>query len=676
VMDLLVYLAVHAGEVVSREQLLDDVWGNTEVVEHVLTRAISELRRILADDAEEPRYIETIRKRGYRLVAPVETACPKEAVAAEEGPPPESSSATIPLARSRPRARWLLWLAPAAVALMVALALAGRFLHERSGEQDPVVLQAAPFTSYVGNETHPAFSPDGTRVAFSWTGGNNDNADIYVKQRDTDTPLRLTQDPGFDSHAAWSPDGGAIAFARLGKNEAAIFTVPSIGGVERKLYTASSWIEGMDWSLDGKTLLFSEADGPDASHRLRVLSLATLEVEDLTDPPANFNDVSPAISPDGRSVAFIRVGLAGTQAIHVVPLEGGDVRQVSPVMILAGGLVWRADGDEIIFTSAPAGQASLWSLEISKGRATPLIVRDEWVGDPTCPRTAPGLVYETWHCQSNVWEVDLEAGGGPREASAPVIQSTRWDGHARVSSDGRRIAFVSSRSGAAELWACNRDGSATVRLTSLQGQAITAPCWSPSNDRVAFSASPQGFLAVHVIDVDGGPPVRVTSGDHNDKVCAWSPDGTRIYFASDRSGDWEIWSVDPAGENPVRHTREGAIEGFLSNDGADLFYIKPRGEGVWRLPLAGGPEELIYDRLSLANRTNWTIHEGRIFYFSREEGERVLVCHDCGRGETRKIVHVRGLGGPGISVTRDGKTLLYARTDDAATDLKIVEGFR
>lgn len=72
VMEVLVCLAAHPGELLSKEKLLETVWAGTFVTEDVLKRSISELRRVFKDDAREPQIIQTIPKRGYRLVAHVD----------------------------------------------------------------------------------------------------------------------------------------------------------------------------------------------------------------------------------------------------------------------------------------------------------------------------------------------------------------------------------------------------------------------------------------------------------------------------------------------------------------------------------------------------------------------------------------------------------------------------
>jgi len=672
VMDVLVYLAEHAGRVVSRDELLDRIWGETIVVEHVLTRAISELRRVLDDDPEKPLFVETIRKRGYRLVAPVEL--PPGAEPAAEPAAVEQPGWARPEGRPRP-SLWgqLVW--PAIVVLVGALMW--NIWRDRSPSKPPVVLAATPFTTFVGNERNAAFSPDGTRIAFTWDGPQRDNNDIYVKQRDTEAPLRLTDDPGSDDHAAWSPDGSTLAFARWNSGLVTIRSVPAIGGVERTLYQATSWIQGLDWAPDARRIVFSERADADAPYRLRVLDLETLQAFDLGPPPVQHNDTDPCVSPDGRTVAFIREDLAWRQQLCTIPLDGSEgLRRLNESHLIVRGLAWRQNGREIIFTSAPTGPASLWSLSIGTRSVTPLIVRDEWVGSPSCPRRGAGLVYETWRCQSNVWEVRIQADGSATELPEPVIQSMRWDGHAHISPDGARIVFASARSGNVELWVCRRDGSEVVRLTALGGQGVGSPCWSPDSRSIAYSASPDGYAAVHAMDAGGGRPRRLSFDPCNEIPCGWTSAGPWICFATDRGGTWQIWKMGLDGTGRVQITQDGALEGVLSNDGRWIYYIKPEGQGVYRTAVTGGGEERVWTELSRANRTNWTTDGSRIYFFARSDGNLRLMSYDIAEASLHPLVPVPGLGGPGIAAAPDGKTVLYARTDDALTDLMLVEGFR
>ncbi len=182
----------------------------------------------------------------------------------------------------------------------------------------PPVLPRAkivPFTSFPGRELQPAFSPDGDQIAFAWNGEKGDNFDIYLKPKDAGAPpLKLTNNRDDDLYPTWSPDGHYIAFVRQSGTQISIFTIPVLGGPERKLYSGTSaffslyeYGNALSWSPDGKYLAFSQQGSPGASNSIFLLSIETLERRQVTLPPAGFlGDSTPAFSPDGKTLAFFR----------------------------------------------------------------------------------------------------------------------------------------------------------------------------------------------------------------------------------------------------------------------------------------------------------------------------------------------------------------------------------
>src|SRR5262249_21614175 len=144
VMDLLTYLAERPGEVISKEQLLDDVWGSTAVSESALTRTVAELRQALGDDADDPRLLETIQKRGYRLIG---------AIAPVERP---TDQAAAPAKRSRNDARLTLMFG--AAALLIGVAVWARF--GSISRQASVRVAVLPF-EYLGDDRDREYLADG-----------------------------------------------------------------------------------------------------------------------------------------------------------------------------------------------------------------------------------------------------------------------------------------------------------------------------------------------------------------------------------------------------------------------------------------------------------------------------------------------------------------------------------
>ena len=213
VMDLLAYLAGSPGTVISKETLLNDVWGTEAISESALTRTISELRDALDDDAPQPRFLETIPKRGYRLIADVRPVVSPE----------ESKS-------RRRRARALAIWVPV---LLIGASIALLMFRDATRGTDSAAPRVKPLTSLPGQEGQPSFSPDGKQVAFVWSGETDDNPDIYVKRIGEDTVVRLTTDPAPDQSPAWSPDGRAIAFVRRARTAVRTVRRACSGGGER-----------------------------------------------------------------------------------------------------------------------------------------------------------------------------------------------------------------------------------------------------------------------------------------------------------------------------------------------------------------------------------------------------------------------------------------------------------
>ena len=235
---VLLCLAERAGEMVPKERLLQAAWPDTAVSDDVLTRAISELRRLFEDDPKHPRVIETIPKSGYRLIAPVAAVAVQHDALIATPPlaePPGVAVATDRAPSSPPKGRGrLIAVAASAIGLSIlAIALAWPWRSGRTAP--PLPMRVVPLTTLSGSELGATFSPDGRQVAFAWNGEPPDGGarpwwqgdwDIYVKLVGSADMRRLTSGPGLDLAPAWSPDGREIAYVR----DRHIRVVSALGG--------------------------------------------------------------------------------------------------------------------------------------------------------------------------------------------------------------------------------------------------------------------------------------------------------------------------------------------------------------------------------------------------------------------------------------------------------------
>ncbi|HEX2082394.1 MAG TPA: winged helix-turn-helix domain-containing protein, partial [Xanthomonadaceae bacterium] len=333
VMQVLTLMAGRPGAVVPRETFLEEVWPRAGD-DYLLNRSISELRKIFDDDAQSPRYIETIRKTGYRLIAPIAPARIAESVPApppaarDEGPhpaagaghaAPQDPAVVVPApgynapahVRAVPsRTALVLVLASIAGTVLVVAALvwwmAGR-PQAPTGLAGP--FETRPLTSFVGNESEPALSPDGSRVAFVWDNDGDGVPDIHVKTVGSESTLNLTRSDYAEAHPVWSNDGGAILFVRRQREGAAIMRVSALGGGATRVLrdTAAADIRGMSLSPDGASLAYAARSNAGSPYRIVLASIDSGRTRAITRPqPGTLGDIDPLFARDGETVYFVR----------------------------------------------------------------------------------------------------------------------------------------------------------------------------------------------------------------------------------------------------------------------------------------------------------------------------------------------------------------------------------
>jgi len=589
-------------------------------------------------------------------------------------------------AKPQPRGWWF-W--AGRVALGLALIAAGIWLRvSQPGVSGGPAPRVVPLTSYPGREIQPALSPDGKQVAFAWNGEKEDNFDVYVKLVDAGTPLRLTTDPRPDYAPAWSPDGRYIAFLRLvdDQRSAEVLVVPSLGGPEQNLGQVGAmsrvvlWKStgyGLSWSPDGEALAVVEAS-PQGANGIFLLSMETREKRRLTSPPAGMEDLFPAFSPDGRTLAFVRLRVWGDTDVFLLPMRAGE-SSGEPVRLTHGagfvsGLDWTPNGDSVLFSSNREGGRRLWRVPAVGGQPQPLAAGGEGASELSASRQGRRLAYSRIAEDYNIWRIGISGGAGRASPPAKLISSTRLDERARYSPDGKRIVFISDRSGNEEVWACDTEGSNCVQLTHFRGPSVGCPRWSPDGRRIAFDSTREGNADVYIVGADGGAARRLTQEPSHDIRPSWSRDGRWIYFSSDRSGDSQLWKTPAEGGTAVQLTRKGGREAFEGPDGTSLYYTKYATKGIWRLPVDGGEETLALDR---GETGDWAVTaQGLWFLEPGPKSVTTVYLYSFATGKLSQIAKLQAQEAGHISISPDGRWIIYTQLDRVESDLMLVENFR
>ena len=610
------------------------------------------------------------------------------------------TSATGPAKRPQPRwwaKRWI-WLS-AAVILVVGVAVMFYSSHPPSegvtrsrSESSLPPMKVVPFTSFAGHEASPAFSPDGNQIAFAWDGGASDSIDIYVKLIDAGTPLRLTTHPGINRSPTWSPDGRYIAFARFSESEKGIFTVPALGGTERKLYSPDweiPYFGTVTWSPDGKFLAYQDRSSPQTPYSIWLLSVDNLERRQVTWPAQNLVDENPAFSPDGQTVAFVRASSGRVSDIYLVPIGGGEPRRLTFDNREIDGLAWTPDGREILFPSDRGGGYGLWRISLTGGTPERLAVGGNYdfsppLGKPvnhlSISRQGNRLAYVQSAFDTNIWRIEIPESNERSNPPTRLIASTNLDQAPQYSPDGKRIVFESTRSGSYEIWLCDSNGTNLVQLTSLDRTTGT-PRWSPDGRNIAFDSRIESHSDIFVISAEGGTPRRLTTDASDDVVPSWSRDGRWIYFSSNRTGDRQVWKVPAEGGEAVQVTRQGGFAAFESPDGKFVYYTAySKTPGIWRVAVEGGEEAQVLDQPKLGYWGCWAVVNDGIYFINTEVKQHpVIELFNFATRRVRQIATMEKEVVPlnaGFAISPDSRWILYAQVDQSGGDIVMVENFR
>jgi Tol biopolymer transport system component len=411
------------------------------------------------------------------------------------------------------------------------------------------------------------------------------------------------------------------------------------------------------------------------------------EPRQLLPPPGDGGAIYfPAVATSGARLGYVLCAGLYTCDVYVADLDAdfsvrGEPRRLTHHAAEMQGLAWAPDEGSLIYGALFGGGPRLWRVGVSGG--APERVELAAVAEfPAVSSAAHSLLFTRGGGDVDLWK--FEDGMGP----VSILSSTTTDFDPQLSPDGRKAAFVSSRSGhGSQIWVAALDGSSAVAITDATGRGQGSPRWSPDGRWIAYDAQGEdGNWDIYTIEAAGGQPRRLTTHPAFEHFASYSRDGQWIYFRSARTGRSEIFRIAANGSGePVQLTTTGGAAAWESWDGKTLFYTRHDGNGpqgftspVLARPIAGGPERQVID--AIFRWDFYPVQDG-IYYVALLESRRFNVLElrflDLATGATRVVSKFQARTSQGLSATSDGKLVVYSgRSPGAGSDLMTIQNFR
>ena len=671
---VLVILLEHPGRIVTREELQKRLWADTFVdFDHNLNAAINKIRELLGDSAENPRFVETIPRRGYRFIAPVQ-ANPTADIAEQPAPPDVTGSeATEPAAKIQHR-RKMFWVDLAAVGFVLAGAAGLTWyalrplptLRIASYAQIASVGQWAGIAGTDGLSLYlDLFLPNGNGVIPIF-GGRVIPFPIDLptsKDSPTDSPILI----------GVSPDGSRLL---VGSNlepssGRTLWVVDAHGGGARYL---ARGCYGTTWSPDGKTVVYATLHGDiytiSSEGREPRLLLSSPVPPGAPLPLANF-----AWSPDGNRIRFVRsaryweISADGKNPHEILP----NWHASNPRYFMAGGH-WTPDGNFFLFLAGFAGFSQnladarqLWALDERQSlshRANPEPVQLT-NGATIWGAFAFSRDGKTVYCTGMNPRGELVRYDAKSRDLVPYLGGISAE-FVSFSRDGKSLAYVAYPEGT--MWRANRDGSGMQQLTGPPFHP-TALEWSPDGTQILFSElEPSHRGEIYLISSQGGTPKRLLPGDRRwGTTPDWSPDGKRIVFDRIPVGTLfvgtAIW-VYQGDKSRAMDLETGKISDLppcpkpcfsprWSPDGRYILEVAADHKSLMLLDLRTNQWSQLNPKLGAINFPRWS-HDGRSIYFQDSDLAGVVRSTDPGiyripvtGGRAEKVVDLKGFRGTG-----------------------------
>ncbi|TQV87646.1 winged helix-turn-helix domain-containing protein [Aliikangiella coralliicola] len=647
----------------SRETLIEILWQDKTVNEDALSRCVAELRSTLGDDRLSPVYIETVPKKGYRFIHPLNTSATQKM----------SVGLTI-----------------------LALVLLGSFSLSQFSNQSfnsnelaeglkSDLISARRLTADSIFEHQPEISNHGDKVAFSVI----EDKELTVRVVSVGGELlHEIKEPDYYLYSpTFSPDDQSLLIAAVEQQNCLIFRY-RLASMQREtlgecLVPNSSGI--FSWSPDGESFSYvAPSRAPDdlslsdsssenqekleASKNISRAAIWTYHLKteqrsQLTQPTGlEIFDTRPRYSSDGKTLAFTR-GTKSARHLYTIDIgKPNQTNQLTDTHAFIAGFSWLENNRSLLFDSDELGDRKLWLLDVQSKQKQILGARDAQF--PSVAKKRSLLAFHEVRYSANIWSVDLTDDS---QAPKKIIESTKYDNFPAFSPDGQQIAFTTNRHGNSEVWLYSAATQQQSKLVATPGLNMFMPNWSSDGEQLLVSSRGAEGYRCYQVSVKNGKaqPIKLIKQAHY--ACLFSEEGDIFAVSKVPDEISQLLKLNTDGTLEIL-TEEGARRIQITNSGT-LIYSIPNKDGLYSVDLAGQNRQTILPGFNHSLDDHWTV-QGNYLYYPKIEGQRAIWRYDLTTGKEKIVTtELPSAIGLTMSVNPQQTKLVLSRTDSRQSDI-------
>lgn len=691
--DLLLILVREQGNVVKKEEIMGQLWGEVAIEESNVAQSVYSLRQIIDEPGQPESHILTFPKVGYVFTAAVMPIITEPPLTLEEidrkGIEPVKNSGGE--SRFRIPVRRLTRLTIAGTLLIGIALFLGAYLIYGSSIRSLTIISRSAIPS---RQLDPEFSPDGRYLAFCSLGETESNEDIYLQTTDQSQRIRLTSHPDADRNPVWSPDSKRVAFLRWSSDDrhtAKVFTIDIGGGAEEEIGRSQG---ALGWMPDGQHLVFNGIDtNRPESTVLFLVSLDGKERRQLTTSltPGTI-DTMPRPARSLQAIAFLRMTSSSRGDINLLDIPSGSVTQVTQEDALISYFQWgyreggfyfvakSVDGSRLWYLGLPGLVSELYGYD-SRSRLVEQIPYE--LNQFSILAKTPVLAFAKQVYGNQVRLVEMTGQNltsGPRSCLLPEASSSEPP---QFSPTTALVAYPGTEGDEKVIWLAGTDCRRRVNFRTSGSGELSHLRWSPDGTCLLFEQQVDGQTEIWRIQSDGTRLVRLTKNAFDDLDPSWSADGRSVYYVGKEDGREGIRRLQADGGEPVTIVYGRGSEPVESADGRSLYFVRDGALFVNPLTTTNGEARQLSSMIALKEQQDgrhWQLGSNGVSLIDDTEDASIVIKHlDLPSGKIAGKMQIGGFNPSTvsrISISSNKQFTSLVLSVGSICELNLVKGWR